>query len=33
LEGGGGGVDEDVLVGGVGEVELGFGDEGASDRP
>jgi hypothetical protein len=33
LEGGDGGVDEGVLVGGVGEVEGGLGDQGAPDRP
>ena len=32
LEGGDGGVDEDVLVGRVGEVERGFGDQGTPDR-
>ena len=33
LEGGDGGVDEDALVGGVGEVERGVGDQGTPDRP
>jgi len=33
LEGGDGGVDEGVLVVGVGEVDLGFGDQGTPDRP
>ena len=33
LEGGDGGVDQDVLVGGVGEVERGLGDQGTPDRP
>ena len=33
MEGGDGGVDEGVLVGGFGEVDLGFGDHGTSDRP
>jgi hypothetical protein len=31
LEGGGGGVDEDVLVGGVGQVDRGLGDQGTPD--
>ena len=33
MEGGDGGVDEDALVGGVGEVERGLGDQGTPDRP
>ena len=33
MEGGNGGVDQDVLVGGVGEVERGLGDQGTPDRP
>ena len=33
LEGGDGGVDQDLLVGGVGEVEGGLGDQGTPDPP
>ena len=33
LEGGDGGVDEGVLVGGVGKVDLWLGDQGTPDRP
>jgi hypothetical protein len=33
LEGGDGGVDQDALVGGVAEVNLGLGDQGTPDRP
>ena len=33
MEGGDGGVGQRVLVGGVGEVERGFGDQGTPDRP
>jgi len=33
LQGGDGGVDQDALVGGVAEVDLGLGDQGTPDRP
>jgi hypothetical protein len=33
LEGGDGGVDQGVLMGGVAEVDLGSGDQGTPDRP